>query len=81
MIMIGLSACSYSPIDNSRYQTISKIEVAGDPAYSNYYGTGNWGMTHMDLLSSNDFKFRDSTGKFQVGDTIDFCKFTGKKTK
>jgi len=78
MIIVGLSACSYSPIDNSKYMTITEIEVSADPVYSNYYGRGNWNMTRMDFLSSSNFKFRDSTGKFQINDTIDFCKFTGK---
>jgi hypothetical protein len=66
-----LFSCGYAPIDNSRYIIITEISRF-DEKYSNYYGVGNSDMVFTP--SGIYFKFRDTTGKFQIGDTINFVK-------
>lgn len=50
---------------------ISSIEANPDGTCE-YYGYGDWSETNA--LFAFDFKFIDSCGKFQVGDTIRLTK-------
>ena len=71
LISISLFSCGYAPMDNSNPIIITKISQY-DEVFSNYYGRGNSNMVFTDV--SDNFCFRDTTGKFQVGDTINFIK-------
>lgn len=66
-----LFSCGYAPMDNSNYIIITCIEKY-DEIYSKYYGMGNSGM--IITLTENKFVFKDTTGKFQINDTINFVK-------
>ena len=79
LITTILTSCGYAPMDLSKPTTITEIEKY-DESLCNYYGQGNVNM--LFTLTSNQFKFRDSVGKFQVGDTITISKRNEKfKTK
>lgn len=70
-----LVSCGYAPIDNTTPIIITDIETAvnGENGKNcNYYGYGNTYMTFT-LVGSN-FKFRDTCGKFQIGDTLNIVK-------
>lgn len=69
-----LSSCGYAPIDNvnSNYTpVITDIEKVDDIT-CNYYGQGNSNTTVT--ITEWRFKFRDTIGKFQIGDTINIIK-------
>lgn len=70
LFMVLMTSCAYSPMDNSS-PVIIKIIERHDDIYCNYYGRGNWNM-NMNIFASSDFMFRDSCGKYQIGDTIKF---------
>lgn len=71
MLLLVTTACGYAPIDNSKPVIVTEIE-SYDEVYCNYYGIGNSSMT--ETVTVYQFKFRDSCGKYQVGDTIKFVK-------
>lgn len=63
--------CGYAPMDNSQLITITRIEK-NDKIYCYYYGDG---ASHIvSTLTESYFMFRDTCGKFQIGDTINFVK-------
>jgi len=71
ILLIITTSCGYAPIDNSKMVVVNSIEYY-DGIYCDYYGTGN-----LDMVSTPtdvNFKFRDTCGKFQIGDTIRFVK-------
>lgn len=70
-LLFGFSSCGYAPMDNSSLIIITKIKQY-DKTFCNYYGKGNNNMSFTP--TSWDFCFRDSIGKFQISDTINFCK-------
>lgn len=70
--MIILSSCSYSPIDGyNKSIVITGMEKGNGSCY--YYGYGNQNATGL-LMASVYFKFIDTCGKFQIGDTVKFTK-------
>jgi hypothetical protein len=71
-LICTLSGCGYAPIDGSQHIIITGAEKY-DNTYSNYYGRGNCSM--IGTLTSYNFKFRDRTKKFNIGDTITFTKY------
>ncbi len=71
-LICTLTGCGYAPIDNSQYVIITGIEKYSN-THSNYYGNGN--HTMVGTLTSTDFKFRDRSKKFNIGDTITFTKY------
>ena len=64
-------------MDNSNAIIIDKISQY-DEVFSTYYGRGNISMVFT--LVSPSFCFRDTTSKFQIGDTINFIKNNARKT-
>ena len=73
MISLTFVSCGYAPMDNTMEKpiVITSIENVGGNS-CNYYGRGNYNM--VVTLTSSEFKFRDTCGKFQIGDTINFVK-------
>lgn len=71
LISTNLFSCGYAPMDNSNAIIITSI-VKYDEVFSTYYGRGNY--TLVETVTSFDFCFKDTTGKFQIGDTINFVK-------
>lgn len=74
-LLIGLFSifigCGYAPMDNSKNIVITAIAV-DDETYCRYYGNGARQMVSTPV--SPNFMFRDTCGKFQIGDTINFVK-------
>ncbi len=70
-ITIIFTSCGYAPIDNSKPVIITEIEQY-ESGYCYYYGYGNGGMTLTP--ASYNFIFKDSCGKYQIGDTVKFSK-------
>lgn len=70
-LLITLSSCGYAPMDQTNPLIIDKVEY-NDKGTCDYYGTSNYYMTIT--LTSTKFKFRDSCGKFSIGDTVKFTK-------
>jgi len=71
ILLIITTSCGYAPIDNSKMVVVTSIEQY-DEMYCDYYGIGNTDM--VITLPKVNFKFRDTCGKFQIGDTIRFVK-------
>lgn len=71
LTMLFITSCGYAPMDNSEPIIITKIEKCNE-IYSYYYGYGNYKLSKT--LTESDFKFRDTIGKFQIGDTVNFYK-------
>lgn len=76
LIIALLSSCGYSPISQRIGIVITRIEnyKEGDHmgCWCNYYGEGD--VASVKTATSWDFKFTDSCGRFQIGDTIIFVK-------
>ena len=70
-ITIIFTSCGYAPIDNSKPVIITEIKQY-ESGYCYYYGHGNWVMVFT--ITSRDFIFKDSCGKYQIGDTVKFSK-------
>ncbi len=64
---IIFTSCGYATMDASK-PIVIKVKNKIDENFSNYYGKGEWG------LNSPYFKFKDSSRKFSIGDTIRFTK-------
>ena len=65
IIAVLFMGCNdYSPMDNKYPIIIKSISKSSDNLCS-YYGKEN---------TAFDFVFRDTCGKFQIGDTINFVK-------
>lgn len=72
LVITTLFSCGYSPMDNSKCIIVTEINQH-DEVYSKYYGKGNW-FIHWNYFTSYEYMFVDTTGKFQIGDTINFTK-------
>lgn len=70
VIALSLISCAYSPMDNSKPIVITEIERI-NKCFCDYYGNGNYSMS---MAMRYQFCFRDTVGKFQIGDTINFVK-------
>lgn len=70
-ISILLSSCGYAPMTNENPIIITKI-IQVDDTFCKYYGEGSLSLTAT--ITSYNFCFKDTTGKFQIGDTINFIK-------
>lgn len=66
------ASCGYAAIDGRHDIIINKIERRNNElSYSWYYGKG----TDLNMVGmAYNFQFLDSTGKFNVGDTIRLVK-------
>lgn len=72
VLLLLLSSCGYAPMDNYSNQVIiTKIDKSSSNACS-YYGIGNTNL--VSTPTSFHFKFRDTCGKFQIGDTLNIVK-------
>lgn len=71
LITVLLSSCGYSPIDNTNPTIITKIRKYND-IYSYYYGKGS--DEGILSLANVSFRIKDSTGKWNIGDTIKLNK-------
>jgi len=72
ILSIFLVSCGYAPINNIEKIIITDVETANNGVDCNYYG---WGDRWMVITVTNDkFKFRDTCGKFQIGDTLNIIK-------
>lgn len=71
LFLLILSGCGYSSVDSySKVVVISRIEQV--TSYCWYYGEGtNSGIV---TLTSSQFRFTDTCGKFQIGDTVKLTK-------
>ena len=71
MLVFILAGCGYAVVDGfNKYVIITEIRRNADYCY--YYGKGNPGAVFT--LTEDDFKFIDTCGKFQIGDTVRFVK-------
>lgn len=71
LLVYILGGCGYAPMD-SYDKTVIITEIEQRNGSCCYYGEGNsW---RVNTITSWDFKFIDSCGKFQIGDTILFIK-------
>lgn len=71
LISISLFSCGYAPMDNENPIIITDISQY-DNTFAKYYGKGN--ITLVNSFVSYNFCFKDTIGKFQIGDTINFIK-------
>lgn len=72
ILMISCTiSCGYAPMDNTDNGIVIK-EIEKNGTYCNYYGVGNWNLTGT--ITDKYFKFRDTCGKFQIGDTVNLVK-------
>lgn len=69
LIALLLISCGYAPIDNTTPVIVTCIEKDINTS-CDYYGEGNRFLNFA--VTSCKFKFRDSCGKYQIGDTIKF---------
>lgn len=71
----GVSVGDYSnsSMDKSNYAIISKIETKSQGELSEYEVT--YSKHNFNLFCYFDNYFIDSTGKFNIGDTITTCKY------
>lgn len=71
--LLLFTSCGYAPMDNTfdKGITITKMEQV-DKVSCLYYGRGNNFL--VTSITSVDFMFCDTCGKFQIGDTINFVK-------
>lgn len=71
---ILFNSCGYAIIDNvtSCYTPVITDIIKVDDISCNYYGRGNTNLTAT--FTSYKFKFKDTIGKFQIGDTINIIK-------
>lgn len=68
-LLLFIAGCGYAPMDSyNQIAVITKVEQGNESCY--YYGAGNDNATFS--ITSFDFKFIDTCGKFQIGDTITF---------
>lgn len=72
ILSMFLVSCGYAPMDNTTAIVIIDIETAINNVDCNYYGKGNPAMIISN--TANEFKFRDTCGKFQIGDTLNIVK-------
>lgn len=71
--IIGLVSCGYTPMNFNKTLVITEIEQVSIE-YCDYYGDGGGVYQMTNSVTSTKFKFRDKTGKYQIGDTIITCK-------
>ena len=71
IIAVLFMGCGYAPMDNKHPIIIKSMSKSSDNL-CNYYGSGNSAMVFTN--TSFDFLFRDTCGKFQIGDTLNFVK-------
>lgn len=71
LLSLLLVGCGYAPMDSAYPIVIEEVEQ-GLNCYCNYYGRGNTSLALT--ITSWDYKFRDTCGKFQIGDTVNFVK-------
>lgn len=65
-------------MDLSQITTVTEIRKSDD-GFCYYYGNGN---ANLSMSLEHNYKFKDSIGKFQIGDTITINKTNEKfKTK
>ena len=72
ILTLVLTSCGYAPISNTEPVIITDIEISSDREACNYYGKGCQGMVFT--ITSPKFVFRDTCGKFQIGDTVKLTK-------
>lgn len=68
ILSIVLVGCGYAPMNAKYPLVINKIKQI-DNDFCWYYG-----ISYHVYTMDNSFVFKDSTNKFQIGDTIRFCK-------
>lgn len=71
ILALLFTSCGYAPMDRTKGIIITEIKTA-DINTCYYYGYGNMGI----VFSPCDvrFVFRDTCGKFQIGDTLKIVK-------
>ena len=71
IISATLFGCGYAGINVPSYSTINEIRKY-DSNHSKYFGKGTF---EFFIIGSNNFMFIDTTGKFNIGDTIQMIKY------
>jgi len=73
LILMSMSSCwvGYNGADFSEPVIILRCEQSTIEGYSDYYG---WSSYKPGFSESNQYTFRDKSGKFNVGDTIKIIK-------
>lgn len=68
-LLLFIAGCGYAPMDSyNRSIVITEIKEGNGSCY--YYGYGN--KNAVATVAEWNFKFIDTCGKFQIGDTITF---------
>jgi len=78
LLLVFLYGCGYAPMTSENPLIVDEIETAfvrnSCNCMCNYYGRNNAGKGRVITPTSTHFKYTDTCGKYQIGDTLKITK-------